>query len=360
MDDIAQRLSKIAEAEGIGATPDAIELVAELGDGSMRDALSLLDQCAAFGYDKLTTTQVTEIVGIADPKVLFAIADSIAKGDAKGALLAADGFLNQGKEAQNFLEELTMHFRSLLLCKSASDPAELLERTPEAAAKFQKQAETFSTEQILYAIEVLSECLAQAKWMATPQVAVEVAMVKLCHPEYSTEPSALLARIGVLEKKLARGVVTTQIEAPVKAEEEDTPPWAVSEEQPETPVEIAPPAPKQEEPAEVWEYWADALQEVKAESKLLYAFMSNAKGILRGSTVEIELSNKMAYDKIATPKGLAYLSNLFSTISGKTLKAEAFLEGERQEEQAKGNSIFDLAQKKDMLGDKLHIIQNQE
>lgn len=371
VDDIAGRLKQIAKAEGIGATPDALELVAELGDGSMRDALSLLDQCAAFGYEELTTGLVTEIVGIADPKTLFAIADAVAEGNTKEALLQTDGFLRQGKEVQNFLEELTLHFRSLLLCKSADDPAELLERTPEAAAKFQTQAERFSMEQILYMIGVLSECLAQAKWMATPQVAAEVAMVKLCNPAYSTEPSALLARLEKLERMLAQGVAAAPApqSAPVaalsqnSAEDGDAPPWNVPAEE-ETPSEnpssvTSGDSLNSTEHEEVWEFWADALQEVKNESKLLYAFMSNAKGILSGSTVEIELSNQVAFNKIATPQGLEYLSKLFSRISGQNLRVDAFLAGERKKQEEKA-SIFDLAKKKDLLGDKLHIIQNQE
>ena len=87
--------------------------------------------------------------------------------------------------------------------------------------------------------------------------------------------------------------------------------------------------------------------------------MSNAKGILSGSTVEIELSNQVAFNKIATPQGLEYLSKLFSRISGQNLRVDAFLAGERKKQEEKA-SIFDLAKKKDLLGDKLHIIQNQE
>ncbi|MBR5152361.1 MAG: DNA polymerase III subunit gamma/tau [Clostridia bacterium] len=362
VDDIADRLSQIVKAEGIDATPDALELVAELGDGSMRDALSLLDQCAAYGYETLTSALIGEIVGIVDSKTLFSITDAIAKGDTKEALIQTDGFLHRGKEVQTFLEDLTSHFRSLLICKAAQDVAELLERTPEAAAKFQAQAETMSTEQIIYAIGVLSEALAQSKWMATPQVAAEVAMVKLCNLNYSNEPDALLARLEKLERMLAQGV-TAAPKSAVKPEP-DSPPWQtepkpepeeVKKEEIPKPVE----KPKTPEDAALWEYWADALQEVKGESKLLYAFLSNAKGFLNGDIVEIELSNKVAYDKIATPNGLEYLSNLFGRIAGTPLRAEAVLAGEREKKQNSA-SIFDIAKKKDLLGDTLNIIQNQD
>lgn len=364
-DAIAERLSKIAKSEGIGATPDALELVAELGDGSMRDALSLLDQCAAFGYEELTTHLVTEIVGIADPKTLFVIAARIGAGDTKGALTETDAFLRQGKEVQNFLEDLTLHFRSLLICKSVENPAELLERTPETAQNYQKQAETFSTEQILYTISVLSEALAQAKWMATPKVAAEVAMVKLCNLQTATDVDALAARLEKLERALANGTVAAPQPQNVPAKEEtETPPWMVEEptqkiEDKTIVAEAEPVSVPQAEDGALWELWADALQEVKSESKLLYAFMSNAKGFLRGNVVEIELSNQTAYDRIATPKGLEYLSSLFTRIAGMPLKAEAYLAGEREKKQQSAG-IMDLAKKKEVLGDKLHIIQNQE
>lgn len=363
-EDIAGRLAKVASGEGIGATPDALELIAELGDGSMRDALSLLDQCAAFGYEELDTRLVTEIVGIADPKTLFCIADAIAEGDVKQALLATDDFLRRGKEVQNFLEELTGHFRSLLICKSADDVAELLEKTEEGAKAYQIQAERFSVGQILYAVEVLSEALAQAKWMATPQIAAEVAMVKLCKPEHRSEPSALLARIEKLERRIAQGISTAA--SALRTEVADAPPWKAedADSMPTTPETEPKAEAKDSEPSgEYWELWADALQEVKAESKLLYAFMSNAKAYLDDGVVEMELSNQVAYDRIATPKGLEYLSNLFTRIGGKPLRAAAYLEGEREKKKAEAKtepkaSIFDLAKKKDLLGETLNIIED--
>lgn len=387
VDDIARRLTKIAGAEGIGATPDALELVAELGDGSMRDALSILDQCAAFGLEQLTTERVTEIVGIADPKTLFDITAAVAAGNTQEALMRTDAFLHQGKEVQNFLEELIAHFRSLLICKAADEPAELLERTLDATAKFQEQAGLFSMEQILYAVKVLSESLAQSKWMSAPQIAAEMAMVKLCTPACSADPEALLARIERLERMLAQGgspaLATVPAASPAAPAQEtaapadpsDGPPWdaAAAPDPAPVPVQAAPPraavsAPpaaadglaQQDGGEAVWEFWADALQEVKKESKSLFAFLYSGKAFLNGGTVELELSNQIAYDRIAKPEGLAYLGKLFSRVSGQTVKAEAYLAGQRKPAETKETSIFDLAEKKDLLGDKLHIIKNEE
>ncbi len=359
--DIAGRLRKIVEAEGIGATEDALEMVAELGDGSMRDALSILDQCAAFGFQELTADQVAEIVGVADPKVLFEVADAVAEGDTQRALLTADGCLRQGKEVQNFLEELTVHFRNLLICKSSQTPAEILEKTEDATARYQAQAEGFSVEQLLYIVKALHEAIAQAKWMSVPRVAAETALVKICNPAYHTEPEALLARIEKLERMLAEGASVPAKKKP--AEKGETPPWDVPAEK-EKPESV----PQKEEKVEhksqqssgeetVWEFWADALQDIKKESKSLFAFLYNAKAFQNGTVIELELENKMGYERIAKPEGLQYLSKLFSRISGDTLQARAFLKGERKKEEKPKTSIFDIAEKKELFGDKLTIIK---
>ncbi len=372
VDEIADRLTKIAEVEKIPATADALELVAELGDGSMRDALSVLDQCAAFGLEELTRAKVTEIVGVADPKSLFSTAAAIGAENVKEALLCADEVFRMGKEPQNFLEELVAHFRSLLICKASKNPAEMLERTEDAAAEYQKQAEQFSTEQILYHIKVLGEAIAQAKWMSMPRLAAETALVKLCNPAYSTEPEALLVRIEKLERQLAGNVVVApkSVREPLKVEKsatiEDAPPWDTGKEESE-PVATSEKKPK-EAPASKpqpsgentpWEFWADALQEIKKESKALFAFLYNAKAFQNGNIIELELTNRVAFDRIAKPEGKEYLAKLFSRVCGETVQVMAYLEGEREKVPENQSSIFDLAQKKDVFGDKMTIIEKK-
>ena len=364
--DISERIFEIIKAENISADDDAVQLIAELGDGSMRDALSILDQCAAFGYDNLTRELVTDIVGIADPKMLMEVAAAIAEGDTKTALIKTETLLKQGKEVQNFIEELTAHFRNLLICKATDNPAELLEKTDEAAEKFKEQAELFSTEQILYSVRLLGDSLAQAKRMSAPQIAAETAIVKLCNPEYSTEPDAVLARIGKLEKLISKGVTVSakQVEKPVDTNEEveDTPPWDITVEETKELEEVVV---KEEESVqesneqsgteEIWEHWADALQEIKGKSVKLFAFLYSGKAFLVGNTVEIELATQMAYDRIATPNGIAYLEELFSDIAKENLKVKVFIEGSRKGEENSESGIENLAKKKDLFGGKINI-----
>ena len=352
--DIASRLRQIAEAEKIPASEDALELVAELGDGSMRDALSILDQCAAFEQEDLTAAKVSEIVGIADPKTLFSIVDAIADGDAQTALLGADALFQKGKEVQNFLEELSTHLRNLLICKSTAQPEQLLERSKETVQKYQNQAEGFSAERLIYMIKVLGEATARAKWMTAPRLAAEMALIQLANPKYSSENEALLARIEKLERMISGGVPAAAIQTAAQPNESaekqketkketaapaatDTPPWQEEEKPPIATARADAAAAEDQaaaaernadqgaaaETAAAWGFWADALQEIKEQSKSLFAFLYNAKAYQNGSVIELELNSQVAFGRIATPKGLSYLSKLFSGVCGGTVTVKA-------------------------------------
>lgn len=362
IDDIARRIRKITEAEGIKITPDAAELVAELGDGSMRDAISVLDRCAAFAEGELTTDRISEITGIVGTKQLFEIAEAVAADNSKAALCCSGEILRAGKEPQNLLENLIEHFRSLLICKGIDFPMEILEKTEQAAERYINQAKDFSVERLLYSIKALGEYLAQAKWMSNPKIAVEMAMVKLCTPSYSTEPEALLARIEKLESKLAglsSGAKVSMPKEDVAPSAEELPPWdidgetAEQENNQESALQI-----EQETDTDgsSWEYWREALEEIKKKSKTLFGFLYIADAKINGSNIEIEVGSQFVYDKIATPGGIEYLSELFSRIGGQPLKARVFIKGERREDTQSGFSIKDLATKKDIFGDAMDII----
>ncbi len=397
--DIASRLRQIAEAEKIPASEDALELVAELGDGSMRDALSILDQCAAFEQENLTAAKVSEIVGIADPKTLFSIVDAIADGDVQTALLGADALFQKGKEIQNFLEELSTHLRNLLICKSTAQPELLLERSKEKVQKYQSQAEGFSAEQLIFMIKVLGEATARAKWMTAPRLAAEMALIQLGNPKYSSENEALLARIEKLERMISGGVPAAAVQTAAQPSESaekrketkketvpppaaaDAPPWQVDEKPPEKPAHADAAAVENQaaaaernadqgaagvtaETASAWGFWADALQEIKEESKALFAFLYNAKAYQNGSVIELELNSQVAFSRIATPKGLSYLSELFSRVCGSAVTVKAYMEGARplpkEEKKEPETGILDIAKKKELFGDRMTVIQNEE
>ncbi|MEI3158446.1 DNA polymerase III subunit gamma/tau [Monoglobus pectinilyticus] len=365
VDDIAGRLKKVAAAEGINATEDALELIAEIGDGSMRDALSVLDRCSAFG-EELRRENVSEIVGIVDERVLFDITEDVISNNVSGAIAKLDGLLNMGKDVLTFFEDYIEHLRSVLLCNECEKPEKVLEKSPEAIEKYKSQAEKLTATQLIYGITVLNEYHGRAKSMAIPRIAAEVALIKFCKPKYSSEVDALNARIEKLEQLVGRGAAAVQLpeiksEAVHHDKNPDAPPWNVQSENKDIDSSQKKEEPKSATSTEInnmaWDMWPEALEAIKQSSKRLYMYLYKAEVTLNGDTVDIEVGLKSAYDSVATANGIDYLSELFSKVAGTNLRARVFMKGEHSKKEQSGSqaSIMDIVNKKEQFGDIIKV-----
>ena len=120
IDTIAARLGELMEKEGVDVEEKAIRYVAKAGDGSMRDALSLLDQCIAFYLgQKLTYDKVLEVLGTVDTEIFSQMLRTILAGDVTGSIRTLETLLNRGKELGQFVTDFTWYLRNLLLVKKA-------------------------------------------------------------------------------------------------------------------------------------------------------------------------------------------------------------------------------------------------
>lgn len=353
IDDIAGRLNKIVKAENILMTPDAVELVAELADGSMRDGLSILDQCAAHSENELRYDDVVEILGVADKRAIFSIADSISEQNTKDALLGINEMLKNGKEVQVLFEEIITHFRLLMICKSTDASSEIIEKTEEMVKKYKEQSEKYDVGRIIRIISQLSDYMLQGKRMSTPKVAIEMAIVKVCMDECGDSVEEMSERIKRLEKEIAdlkNGAVKVSASTNKKR-------VAASETESQAeqkPIDKAP----HEEKAVKWDKWIDTLNRIKQESKRLYTLLFNAEALYFGDEIEIVLTGDLAYDKINTPEGRKYLSELFTSVQGSMLNVVVSKKGNLKQRDGKDVSILDLAEKKEILGDKMRIIED--
>lgn len=357
VNNIERRLNKIVAAEQIAITPDAVELVSELADGSMRDSLSILDQCAAYSTDgrELRYDDIVDIVGIADRRVLFEIADYVCENNSGATVCAVDSFLEKGKEVFNFFDELIMHYRALMICKSTSEPGNLLEKSAETVERYKAQADKYTLDRIMYSIGCLSEYLLQAKKMSTPRVAAEMAAVKLCSSAADGTAQDLSARLDRLEKAL-ESVKRVGIAPPVSGSNSAA---AAGEYRRAAEKPSYKPAAPHEENAAEWDKWKDALKLIKQESKSLYTYLFNAKAMYFGDEIEIVISVEHIYEKINTPDGKRYLSELFSKVQGSELRAVISRPGNlKRRDGSGGASIADIAAKQGLLGDKMTVIED--
>ena len=195
---IAGRISEITRKDNIEITNDAIRLVAELGDGSMRDALSILDLCAGI-KGEITVTDIENVTGSVGKTFLTEMTASLFSGDISKALNILNDVLISGKETTSVAEELLMFIRELLVCKFADNPEIILDKTEETIKAESDIAKQISKENIVHAINLLSTAIYSMKTSTSPRAVLESSFVKLCFPETDSSSDAFASRIARLE-----------------------------------------------------------------------------------------------------------------------------------------------------------------
>ena len=221
-DDIIRRMREIAMGDGLSLTDDAYRLLAQLADGSMRDGLSILERCIAASGTSLTYDSVTAALGIAGNGPLFRMADCINAQDSQGILEIVSDLMNDGKDLHVFIDNLTEHYRNLLVCKVSKNPETLLNRDAEEIIKLKAQAEKTSYEKLSNAAAALSKARSEAKWVKEPRIIYELALLKLTKLELDASYDAILDRLSECEEKIKEGI-TVNVAAPTEPAPEKKP-----------------------------------------------------------------------------------------------------------------------------------------
>ncbi len=233
VDDIVKTLEGYLVIEGLSAQEDALRYIARLADGSMRDSLSILDQCLAFYTgETVTLEKVLDIVGSVDNSVFFAMTEGICKKDAKAVMDLVEEIILQGRDVSQFVTELIVHFRNLLVAATIPDPTEILDMSKENLEQLKGQAKQVSSEELIYLIQTFSGLQSSLKYASNERILLEVTLIKLCSPSAETGYESIAARLANLEKVVEKGVpvqtVTVTTEKPAKAKPKKKPP-ALSE-----------------------------------------------------------------------------------------------------------------------------------
>ena len=207
VDVIADRLEELTSVENVDVEPRALRYIAKVADGSMRDALSLLDQCLAFHYGKkLEYDMVLNVLGAVDTEVFSRLYRSVLALDVIGCLKILDEVVAQGRELGQFVTDLIDYLRNLLIVKSSDDPWSILDVSDENRARLMEEADMSDLQAIIRYIKIFSRLLNEIRYSASKRLLVETALIKLCKPEMETDYEALLDRIRVLEEKMEKGM----------------------------------------------------------------------------------------------------------------------------------------------------------
>lgn len=227
MIDMVKRLKEVANDLKINIDDKALNLISRNADGALRDALSIFDQCISLAGNNVNYEDVSSILGITTDRYLFKIADTIAAGTGAKCLSLIDELIINGKDVYQFIKDLTMHFRNLLVTKMGDSALNILNVSEEVFEEFRTQTKKFSTESVLRNINILSAAEVDAKWASQPRIILEVAALRMCKKELGNDVDSLLDRIAKLENILAGGMVNTPLQN-IKEQTEEKPAEKVS------------------------------------------------------------------------------------------------------------------------------------
>lgn len=210
IDTIADRMAELMVEEKVEVEPKALRYVAKAADGSMRDGLSLLDQCIAFNYGEvLTYDKVLEVLGAVDIEVFQKLMTYIRERDVVNCMELIEELLIKGRELGQFVIDFTWYLRNLMLLKTSEHAEDMIEVSTENYQQLREMASGVELDTLMRYIRIFSDLANQIKYASQKRVLVEIACIKLCKPEMETDYESVLDRLRVLEEKLEKGVVVT-------------------------------------------------------------------------------------------------------------------------------------------------------
>ena len=207
---ITGRMKELMDTEKVEVEDRALTYIAKAADGSMRDALSLLDQCIAFYLgQRLTYDNVLEVLGAVDTDVFSRLLRKILQRDVAGVLDIVEDLVMMGRELTQLASDFTWYLRNLLLLKTSDNIEDVLDVSTENMAQLKEEAQMIETDMLFRYIRIFSELSGQLKYSTQKRVMLEVALIKMCVPAMETDQNSVLDRIRAVEEKqeeLARGL----------------------------------------------------------------------------------------------------------------------------------------------------------
>lgn len=204
---IYERLSELLKRESVEAEEKAVRYIAKAADGSMRDALSLLDQCIAFYLGQtLTYEKVLEVLGAVDVEVFNELMRHVEANETMLALKVVDEIVWQGRELAQFVMDFTWYMRNLLLLKSSDSVNDQLDISAENLESMRQVAESVEVDSLMRYVRVFSEMSNQIRYATQKRVTLELAIIKLTTPQMESNMDSILERIRMLESKVDEGV----------------------------------------------------------------------------------------------------------------------------------------------------------
>lgn len=306
---IGKRLTELLEQEGIEAEEKAIAYVAKMADGSMRDALSLMDQCIAFYLGQtLTYENALEVLGAVDTEIFSRFLRTLLERKVADAIRIFEEIILEGREIAQFVNDFTWYLRNLLLAKTSRNPEDVIDMSGENMERLREEAEKIGLEQTMRFIQTFSEVSNQIRYASQKRVTVEIAIVKLCKPQMERSYEALLERMLLMEEKIEQGIALAESQ---KEPEKSQEPFKVKQELPKA---------LPEEVQQIAANWRGIVEEA---SGLLQACIRRAR-ISYGQENQLLLvfEDEFAYERASKEDSVEELRNLIADRTGREVPLE--------------------------------------
>lgn len=359
--DIADRLTYITHQENAEIDIQAALLIARLADGALRDALSLLDQCLGCSTN-ITVEVVNETAGLVGRDHLFDLTAAIQQSNPALAMELIDQLHNSSKDMARLCEELSAHFRNLMLIKTMKDAHGMIVVSDAEYEKLTKQALSVPLSAILHGMDTMQSALEKMYRGGDRRIEFEMAMIRLCSPELDTTPEALIRRVEALErgtvkpsqqpvKTRAPGSVLTEVPQSRAVKEESDTDAAVQDELTPKPVRNPAMAVPQSEvqslqsDAERLTEWPEILQILKGYSHVIASAFNGSTAFISGSYVLIDAPNEIAFKLLREPAQRDNMRRAIQQVTGKTYNLGPYKrQNSEEQEEDPLNRLAGLAQ----------------
>ena len=276
---MADRMKELTEIEGIRAEDKALKYIARCANGSMRDALSLLDQCAAFFMDKeLTYERALEVLGAVDTSVFSRLYNMILSGNTMGAISVLEDTLMQGRDLSVFVSDFIWYLRNLLLAGSQDENMEdVIDVSSETLAAMKEESKKTDPDTLMRFIRKLSELSNEIRYIPEKRVLSEIAIIKMMRPETESDLTSLKQRVSILERKIEEGVSVAAVPSAEKKNKVKRPPV---------------PDALPEDIKKVLNNWGKIFRSLPENHQALSSMLENSEPSVEGDTLVIAFENQ--------------------------------------------------------------------
>lgn len=319
-EDIVDRLLYISSQEKLNLHSDAARLIAQLSDGGMRDALSLLDQCSAYS-DDITAEVVSNAAGIAGRGYLFDILEGVCRRDTAEVIRKIDELYSMSKDLSVLCSELITQMRNIMILKTADNGADLIVCMPEELERLKRLADSIDLDTILGYISILQECSERFARSSNKCIELEMCAVRLCTyspvettrnitsakstaPSQASDPqiNSLVGRISRLEQAIDSGtVVSNRHPANPTTKKEPAEPLKKFDPNNFTPLDE----------------WKDILERVNEQAPAIGAFLTNSMACIEGNVFNVVVNSDFLLKKFKASDDKALLKKIVNDYYGK-------------------------------------------